>query len=125
MGRAYSDDLRQRVLAAIEGGLSARQAAKLFGIGPATAIVWRRRYRETGEATARQPGQPRGSKLDAHEEFLLEIVASTPDISLAEMVARLSRECTISTSQATVWRFFDARGFTFKKNGARRRTGPR
>lgn len=74
MARAYSDDLRQRVLSTIEGGLSARQAAARFSIGVATAIVWRRRYRETGEMTARQQGKPRGSKLDAHEGFLLEMI---------------------------------------------------
>lgn len=124
MGRAYSDDLRQRVLLTIEGGLSARQTAARFSIGVATAIVWYQRYRETGETTARQQGKPKGSKLDAHEGFLLEMIANKPDSSLAEMVAALSEACDISACQATVWRFLRMRGFTVKKNGARRRAGP-
>ncbi len=123
MARSYSDDLRQRVLSTIEGGVSARQAAARFSIGVATAIVWHRRYRETGETTARRQGKPRGSKLDAHEGFLLEMIANKPDSSLAEMVAALSESCGISACQATVWRFLRIRGFTVKKNGARRRAG--
>jgi transposase len=48
MARAYSQDLRDRVIDAAEGGLAARQVAARFGIGVATAIVWVRRARQTG-----------------------------------------------------------------------------
>ena len=51
MARAYSQDLRDRV---IDAGTSARAAAERFGIGVATAIVWTRRARETGERIARK-----------------------------------------------------------------------
>ena len=66
MVQAYSSDLRSRVIKAATGGLSARQAAERFGVGVLTAIVWVRRYRESGEAVARRQGKPRGSRLDAH-----------------------------------------------------------
>lgn len=49
MARAYSQDLRDRVIDAALKGLSARQAAVRFGVGDATAIVWVRRARQTGE----------------------------------------------------------------------------
>jgi transposase len=64
MARAYSQDLRDRVLDAALAGLPARQAAVRFGVGIATAILWVRRARETGERRPRQQGQPRRSKLD-------------------------------------------------------------
>ena len=49
MGKPYSIDLRERVVAAVEpGGMSCHQAAKHFGIGANTAITWMRRLRETG-----------------------------------------------------------------------------
>ena len=74
MVQAYSPDLRSRVIKAAAGGLSARQAAERFGVGISTAIVWVRRYRQSGEAVARRQGKPRGSRLDAHESFILGLV---------------------------------------------------
>lgn len=59
MARAYSQDLRERVLTATAAGTSARQAAERFGVGVSTAIVWVRRARLNGERTARRQGQPR------------------------------------------------------------------
>jgi transposase len=56
MARAYSQDLRDRVIDAALNGLSARQAAARFGVGDATAIVWVRRARQTGERGARKQG---------------------------------------------------------------------
>ena len=53
MARAYSQDLRDRVIDAALAGVPARHAAARFGVGDATAIVWVRRARETGERTAR------------------------------------------------------------------------
>ena len=81
MSRSYSTDLRIRVIEAISGGLSTRQAAARFGIGVSTAVTWYRRYRETGEVSARKQGQPGGSKLDAHAAFILALVRERPDIS--------------------------------------------
>ncbi len=74
MSRSYSTDLRVRVIRAISDGLSRRQAAARFGVGVSTAVTWYRRYRETGEVAARKQGQPGGSKLDAHEVFILALV---------------------------------------------------
>ena len=126
MARAYSQDLRDRVLAATAEGFSARGAAERFGIGIKTAIEWVRRARETGETTARKQGQPKGSKLDEHEAFLLGLVAEKDDVTLGEMQARLRTDRGVSTGTTTLWRFFDARGLTFKKRVHTRpsRTGP-
>ncbi len=90
MSGPYSSDLRRRVLDAVDGGSSARQAAARFGVGMATAIRWVRRWRETGERTARQQGHPIRSKLDAHGDSRLCLVEETIDITLEEMRRRLA-----------------------------------
>ena len=77
--------------------MSARQAAERFGVGVSTAIVWVRRYRQSGEAVARRQGGPRVSRLDAHAGFILGLVEEgTKDISLAEIVERLASERSVT-----------------------------
>src|SRR5215210_662029 len=111
MARAYSQDLRERV---IDAGTSARQAAERFGIGVATAIVWVRRAR-VGERNARKQGQPRRSKLDPHRDYLLSLISAEPDITIAEMRERLVSEAGVLASVGTIWTFLDRAGLTFKK----------
>lgn len=118
MARAYSQDLRDRVLSATADGSSARSAAGRFGIGIKTAIEWVRRARETGETAARRQGQPKGSRLDEHDAFLRGLVAETDDITLAEMQVRLREERSVKVGITTLWRFFDTRGVTFKKRAS-------
>lgn len=118
MARAYSDDLRERVLAGAAKGASARSLAARFGIGVATAIVWVRRARETGERTARKQGHPRGSRLDAHAGFITALIEADKDITLNEMVIRLQDErgVVISRNALSVW--LGKQGWTYKKSRA-------
>lgn len=111
MARAYSQDLRDRV---IDSGTSARQAADRFGVGIATAIVWTRRARE-GERSARKQGQPKRSKLDPHRDYLLGLIEAEPDVTISEMQERLRSEAGVSASVGTIWTFLDRAGLTFKK----------
>ncbi len=120
MSGAYSSDLRGRVLDAVEAGSSARQAAAHFGVGVATAIRWVRRWRETGERTARKQGHPIRSKLDAHDTYLLGLIEQMVDITLDEMRHRLTEERGVRVGYGTLWRFFDRRGITVKKRRAMR-----
>src|SRR5476649_607472 len=92
MGKPYSMDLRERVVAAIEGGESTHQAAARFSIGIATAGVWARLKRATGDVRPAKQGKPRGAVLDAHAEFILGALAEAPDTTLDEMVERLREE---------------------------------
>lgn len=115
MARAYGMDLRRRVVEAIEEGLSSRQAAQRFAVGIATAGAWHRLWRQTGDVQPGHQGKPKGSKLDAHEAFVLELVEKRKDISLEEIAEQLAKERGISACPATIWYFFDKRGITFKK----------
>jgi len=83
MARAYSVDLRTRVIEAALGDGSIRQAARRFGVGITTATRWVRRWREHGESSARRQGKPRGSCLDPHRDDLLALVEQTRDLTLA------------------------------------------
>jgi len=116
MARAYSQDLRDRVIDAALGGMPARRVAAQFEIGVATAIVWVRRVRASGERTARRQGQPRRSKLDPQRDFLLGLVGQTPDMTIVEMQQRLVAERGIKASVGTIWTFLDRCGLTFKKS---------
>jgi transposase len=122
MARAYSQDLRDRVIDAALAGMAARQAAVRFGVGIATAIVWARRARETGERKARPQGQPRRSKLDPHRAFLLGLIEAKDDITLVEMQERLRAERGISASVGTIWTFLDRCNMTVKKRPPTRRS---
>jgi transposase len=62
--------------------------------------VWVRRARDEGETAARHQGQPRGSKLDDQADFLLDLVAVTPLITLREMQQRLYAERGLSAGLA-------------------------
>ncbi len=115
MACGYSADLRGRVLAAISQGLSTRTAGARFGIGISTAGAWHRRFRTTGETSARKQGHPPGSKLDAHEAFILGLVEARRDISLGEIAERLLAERSVSAALSTICEFFKARGITYKK----------
>jgi transposase len=119
MARAYSQDLRDRVIDAALSGKSVRGSAAHFGIGPATAIVWVRRVRETDDRTAHKQGQPRRSKLDPHRDFLLGLIEQTPDLTISELLERLAADCGVKASRSTLWTFLDRCGLTFKKNRAR------
>jgi transposase len=115
MARAYSPDLRDRVVDAALAGLPARRAAVRFGVGIATAIVWVGRARGTGERTARRQGQPRRSKLDPHRDFLLDLIKTRSDTTLVEMQEQLAAERDVRASIGTIWTFLDRCGRTHKK----------
>ncbi|MBB4201158.1 transposase [Rhodoblastus sphagnicola] len=118
MARAYSQDLRDRVIdAALSGVSSARGSAGHFGIGVATAIVWVRRARQTGDRKAHKQGAARPRKLEPHRDFLLALIDDTPDLTLDELLARLLDTHGVTVARSTLWTFLDRCGLTFKTYG--------
>jgi transposase len=115
MGKPYSMDLRERVVGALEGGMSTRRAAALFSIGIATAGAWGRRKRALGNICPSKQGKPKGSVLDGHAEFILDRLAEEPDTTLDEMVELLRDQRGIVVVRTAIWKFLDRRGLTHKK----------
>ena len=115
MGRSYSVDLRERVVAALESGMSTGQAAARFSIGKATAGTWGRLKRSQGDVQPAKQGKPKGSVLDAHEAFILGVLRDKPDTTLEEMAERLAAERGVRVVWTAVWKFLDRRGQTHKK----------
>jgi transposase len=121
MARPYSQDLRERVVGAVDGGLSRRRAASLFGVAISTVIDWVDAWRESGRLKAKPMGGDHSSRLKGERTWLLERIASAPDLTLEEIRSELAGR-DIHVGYGTVWRFFAAEGISFKKNRARRRT---
>lgn len=122
MVKAYSDDLRGRVLAAVKGGLSCRAAAKRFDVATSTAIKWVARWRLTGNPAALpQGGDHRSRRIEAFRNEIMALVEDRADITLNEIAAHLREAHGLTVAPSTVWRFFDRHAVTFKKNGARQR----
>lgn len=123
MARAYSLDLRERVVAAVAAGGSCRFVASIFGVSVASVVKWSQRFRTTGSAAARPVGGRRPHALAGERGWLLARLAEKPDLTLRALVAELD-ERGIAVSYYAVWHFFEHEGISFKKKSARQRTGP-
>lgn len=115
MVRAYSIDLRERVLAAVEDGAPIRTVADRFGVSPSFVCKLHTRFRLTRSVRPdRQGGDHRSGPIEAHADWLLAQVEQTSDLTLAELCQGLARR-GLRTVPSTVWRFFSRRGLTYKK----------
>ena len=102
--KQYSADFRERLLRAIDTGLSQAEAARLFGVGTSTIKRWRRQQRQTGSLAARsRPGRHRRIRSE-DEAALLAQVAAAPDATLAEHCAMWDTATGVRLSTATMSR---------------------
>lgn len=117
-GRSYSQDLRERVLAA--DGLSARQAAERFAVSVSYVIKARQRRDRTGMLTIKQRGYRRPERVAGLEPLIVREVERRPSATLADLRAWLLSEHGVSLSTGTMWRAVRKLGLTLKKS----RSGP-
>jgi len=113
--KAYSIDLRERVVAAVDRGLPRAAVAETFGVSPATVKRWLRRRRQAGSLAPRPiPGRPArlGAALDAGLEAQLR---ARPDATVAEHRAAWERATGQAVSPTTLQRAIARRGWTRKK----------
>ena len=116
MPKAYSGDLRERVIETVASGASRREAAERFEVSVSSAIKWLQRWRERRSAAPK----PRGGSVSPLEGFATEILAlvvEQPDLTLVETVTVL-RKRRIRTSRSSLWRFLDRHNITLKKKPA-------
>jgi transposase len=121
MGKAYSQDLRERVMVAVRRGASRRAAAAQFSISASSAIKWDQRFRETGSAQAKSLKGKSRSPLEAYAAWLLALNVAEPDLTLGEIRDRIEQAHAITPAVSALWRFFSRHKISFKKNHSRQR----
>ena len=120
----HSDDLRARVVAEVLAGNSRRAAAARFRVGVSSAVRWAKRQAETGSVSPTPRGGRSRSPLEPQAAWLLALVAAEPDLTLAEIVARVAEAHGLATTDGSLRRFFQRHRVGLKKNAARSRAGP-
>ena len=125
MTAPLSQDLRHRIVVAVEGGSSIRQAAVRYSVSVSAAIKLMRRVRATGSLKPAQIGGYRRPILEPHEGLLRELVEAKSDITLAEIRAELGRRVGVSPDLSTIHHLLRRLGLRHKKSrfGQRSRTG--
>ena len=116
--RAYSMDLRLRVLADCDEGMAAAAAAAKYRVSGSWVRRLKQRRKATGETGPRASGR-RPSTWAPHAEAIRAAVAEAPDLTLRELKERLG----LALSLATLWRAVAAMGLTLKKKSSGRRSG--
>lgn len=118
MTRPLSNDLRERVVNAIDAGESCRSVAARFGIAVSSAVKWSQRYRATGSVAPGKMGGHRKRILEPHRAFIVERITRTPHLTLHGLKAELAAR-GVQVSHDTVWQFLRREGLRFKKNPVR------
>ena len=114
MGKPYSVDLRRRVVAAIEAGMSRNQAAKQFGVAISTAIGWMQRVEQTGSVAPGQMGGHKPKAISGEHAVWLSQRIRAGDFTLRGLVAELG-ERGLKVDYRSVWEFVHAEKLSFKK----------
>jgi putative transposase len=114
MAQALSLDLRERIIAAVEGGLSRRAAALRFAVSESCAIKLVRRWRQTGSVSPAQIGGYKPFALAGREELVRSLVAARSDQTLDELREQLAAAGVV-VSRTAVHRYLEALGLTLKK----------
>lgn len=118
MTRPLSNDLRERVVAAVASGESCRPVAARFGVSVSSVVKWCQRHRTTGSVAPGKMGGHRKRVLEPHRAFILERLRETPHLTLHGLKEELA-VLGVQVSHNAVWLFLRREGLRFKKNTVR------
>ena len=118
MTAPLSNDLRERVVDAIEAGESCRSVAARFGVAVSSAVKWSQRYRATGSVAPGKMGGHRKRVLEPHRDFIVDRINQTPHLTLHGLKDELAAR-GVQVSHNAVWQFLRREGLRFKKNAVR------
>ena len=124
MTKAHSNDLRERVVAAVDAGDGCRTVAARFGVSVSSVVKWSQRWRATGSVAPDKMGGYRPVVLEQHRDFILEQVHQSSHVT-ARGLPRLLAARGVKVSHDSVWRFLRRKGLSFKKRPVRHRAGTR
>jgi transposase len=120
-GQSYSEDLRARVLAAVDGGMAARAASNLFRVSVSYIYKALIRRRRTGQVIASSQRGHRPRKLSPAQEVALGAhIEAHPDLTLAALQAWLLAEHQVRLSNGAMWSAVARLGLSFKKRRSTR-----
>lgn len=108
MGASYSQDLRDRVIAARDSGMRTRQVSRVFAVSESWVRRVMQRRREKGETRPRPRGGVTVVKVDLVR--LRELVRQQPDATIVELHRRLGIDCSVSAVDMALRRM----GLSFK-----------
>ena len=116
MGKSYSMDIRERVVARVEAGHSRREAAVRYDVSASFAVKLVSWQRATGGvAPARQGRPPGGGKLAPHVAFLVAQVEARPDVTMPELADILEAGHGVRVHPSSLSRVLCAAGLSYKK----------
>lgn len=115
MARPYSEDLRERIVQAVEGGASRNRAAAQFAVSISCVVKLLQRWDRTGSVSPGRMGGWKRHTLEAHHKVLEAILAARPDLTLDELSEALA-EKGIAVGRSSVRRYLIACGLTLKKS---------
>jgi transposase len=118
MTRPLSNDLRERVVAAVKRGESCRSVASRFGVAVSSVVKWLQRYRATGSVAPGKMGGHRKRVLEPQRAFILKRIDQTPHLTLHGLKDELAAR-GVRVSHNAVWLFLRREGLRFKKNTIR------
>lgn len=129
MSRAYSSDLRQRIVDAVSSGKTRRAAAADFKVSVATAVRLKQRMDRTGSIEPSRRGRrPDSGKLGPLRDAIIAKVEAQPDITMPDLATWLVAQHDVSADPSNLSKLLCRAGFTFKKNadgsGTRTRRRP-
>jgi transposase len=116
MTAPLSQDLRKRIVRAVEGGSSIRQAAARYEVSPSAAVKLVRRVRETGSLAPGRIGGHRRPVLEPHQELLRSLVEAKSGITLGEVQAELRARGILVSALSTIHHALRRIGLTRKKS---------
>lgn len=122
--QAYSQDLRERVLRALDRGDRPTEIARRFEVSRIWVYQVRERVKQTGQRSSFQIGGHRRSRLAEREQMLRRWIAAEPDLTLVEMRQRLAQQ-GVSIKIGALWHQLNKWNLTFKKNLTRQRARAR
>ena len=122
MAKPYSEDLRRRVIATIDSGDTIPETAEQCGVSISSVVRFLKIHRDTGSVSAAKFGGYKEFALVAHEGLVRKWVVEQPDITLAELKARLAKK-KVTVSKSSISRFLNHLKLPFKKKSAGHRAG--
>jgi transposase len=120
MAKPLSNDIRERIVRAVEGGMSRNAAAGKYDVSPSTAIKIVALWQATGSWKPKKFGGHKKHRLAPHVEQVKKLIEEKPDMTLKEIQAALTAK-KIKVGITAIFRFLEVLGLNYKKNGSRQR----